>query len=39
VVPALAEGMSSGVADKMQSEFRPMLERMNETLEGLKTVI
>ena len=39
VVPALADGMSSGVADKMQSEFRPMLERMNETLESLKAVI
>ena len=39
VVPALADGMSSGVADKMQSEFRPMLQQMNGTLEGLKTVI
>lgn len=34
VVPTLAQGMSSGVADKMQSEFRPTMMRMNETLAG-----
>jgi hypothetical protein len=39
VVPALAEGMSSGVADKMQSEFRPTMQQMNSTLEGLKSAI
>jgi Mg2+ and Co2+ transporter CorA len=39
VVPALADGMSSGVADKMQAEFRPMLQQMNDTLEGLKAAI
>jgi ABC-type transporter Mla subunit MlaD len=39
VVPALAEGMSSGVADKLQSEFRPTMQQMNGTLESLKTAI
>ena len=39
VVPALAEGMSSGVAEKMQSEFRPTMQQMNDTLESLKTAI
>lgn len=39
VVPALAEGMSSGVADKMQSEFRPTMQQMNDTLDGLKSAI
>jgi hypothetical protein len=39
VVPALADGMSSGVADKMQSEFRPTMQQMNDTLEGLKSAI
>jgi hypothetical protein len=39
VVPALAEGMSSGVADKMQSEFRPTMQKMGDTLENLKTAI
>jgi len=39
VVPALAEGMSSGVAEKMQSEFRPTMQQMNDTLEGLKSAI
>jgi hypothetical protein len=39
VVPALADGMSSGVAEKMQSEFRPTMQQMNDTLEGLKTAI
>ena len=31
--------MSSGVAEKMQSEFRPTMERMTGTLEGLQTAI
>jgi Mg2+ and Co2+ transporter CorA len=31
--------MSSGVADKMQSEFRPTMQQMNDTLEGLKSAI
>ena len=39
VVPALAEGMSSGVAQKMQSEFRPTMLNMNDTLEELKAAI
>jgi ABC-type transporter Mla subunit MlaD len=39
VVPNLAAGMSSGVAEKMQSEFRPTMERMSNTLEGLQTAI
>ena len=39
VVPALASGMSSGVAEKMQSEFRPTMDRMSETLESLKAAI
>jgi hypothetical protein len=39
VVPDLAAGMSSGVAEKMQTEFRPTMERMTSTLEGLQTAI
>lgn len=39
VVPDLAAGMSSGVAEKMQSEFRPTMERMTNTLESLHTAI
>jgi ABC-type transporter Mla subunit MlaD len=39
VVPALADGMSTGVAEKMQSEFRPTMQQMNDTLEGLKSAI
>ena len=39
IVPALADGMSSGVAEKMQSEFRPTMQQMNGTLEDLKTAI
>jgi hypothetical protein len=39
VVPNLASGMSAGVADKLQSEFRPTMQRMNGTLESLKTAI
>jgi len=39
VVPDLAAGMSSGVAEKMQSEFRPTMERMGSTLETLQAAI
>ena len=39
VVPALADGMSSGVAQKMQSQFRPTMQHMNDTLEELKAAI
>src|SRR5207248_11481483 len=39
VVPDLAACMSSGVAEKMQSEFRPTMERMTGTLEGLHVAI
>jgi hypothetical protein len=39
VVPALSDGMSTGVAEKMQSEFRPTMQQMNDTLEGLKSAI
>ena len=39
VVPALADGMSTGVADKMQSEFRPTMQQMSSTLEGLRSAI
>lgn len=39
VVPALADGMSSGVATKMQSEFRPTMQQMNDTLDSLKAAI
>src|ERR1035441_6386187 len=39
VVPTLADGMSSGVAEKLQSEFRPTMQQMNGTLEGLKSAI
>ena len=31
--------MSAGVAEKMQSEFRPTMQQMNETLESLKAAI
>jgi ABC-type transporter Mla subunit MlaD len=31
--------MSSGVADKLQSEFRPTMQQMNDTLESLKSAI
>ncbi len=31
--------MSSGVADKLQSEFRPTMQQMNGTLESLKAAI
>jgi ABC-type transporter Mla subunit MlaD len=39
VVPGLAEGFSSGVARKMESEFRPTMQQMSETLGGLKSAI
>ena|ERR1035438_773094 len=39
VVPTLADGMSSGVAEKLQSEFRPTMQQMNGTLEDLKSAI
>ena len=39
VAPQLANAMSSGVAEKMQSEFRPTMQHMNDTLEGLKAAI
>src|ERR1017187_1759902 len=39
VVPVLADGMSSGVAQKMESEFRPTMQQMNVTLDGLKSAI
>ncbi len=39
VVPTLTSGMSSGVAEKLQSEFRPTMQQMNGTLESLKAAI
>jgi ABC-type transporter Mla subunit MlaD len=39
VVPTLTSGMSAGVADKLQSEFRPTMQQMNNTLESLKAAI
>ncbi|MGD0830101.1 MAG: hypothetical protein ABR907_04100 [Terracidiphilus sp.] len=39
VVPGLASGMSSGVADKLQSEFRPTMERMAGSLDQLQLAI
>jgi ABC-type transporter Mla subunit MlaD len=39
VVPALTSGMSSGVAEKLQSEFRPTMQQMNDTLDSLKAAI
>ena len=39
VVPALTDGMSSGVAEKMQDEFRPTMLHMGETLDSLKSAI
>ena len=39
VVPGLAEGFSSGVARKMETEFRPTMQQMSETLGGLKSAI
>ena len=39
VAPSLAIGMSSGVADKLQAEFRPTMERMSSTLDNLQSAI
>ena len=39
VVPGLASGMSSGVAEKLQSEFRPTMERMAGSLDQLQVAI
>ena len=39
VVPGLASGMSSGVAEKLQSEFRPTMERMASSLDQLQAAI
>lgn len=39
VVPGLASGMSSGVADKLQTEFRPTMERMAGSLDQLQAAI
>jgi len=39
VVPNLASGMSEGVAQQMQAEFRPTMDRMNQTLEDFKQTI
>ena len=39
VVPGLASGMSCGVAEKLQSEFRPTMERMAGSLDQLQAAI
>lgn len=39
VVPSLASGMSAGVAEKLQSEFRPTMERMAGSLDQLQSAI
>lgn len=39
VVPGLASGMSSGVAEKLQNEFRPTMERMGGSLDALQSAI
>jgi hypothetical protein len=39
VVPGLASGMSSGVAEKLQTEFRPTMERMAGSLDQLQAAI
>lgn len=39
VVPGLASGMSSGVADSLQSEFRPTMDRMAGSLDHLQAAI
>jgi ElaB/YqjD/DUF883 family membrane-anchored ribosome-binding protein len=39
VSPALADGVSSGMAGKLQDEFRPTMQRMNDTLEQLHSAI
>jgi hypothetical protein len=39
VVPSLASGVSLGVAEKLQTEFRPTMQQMSATLESLETTI
>jgi hypothetical protein len=39
VVPGLATGMSAGVAEKLQYEFRPTMERMAGCLDQLQAAI
>jgi hypothetical protein len=39
VAPGLASGMSSGVAEKLQNEFRPTMERMAGSLDALQSAI
>jgi hypothetical protein len=39
VTPGLAKDMSMGVADVLQAEFRPTMQRMGETLEDLHAAI
>jgi hypothetical protein len=39
VVPRLAAGMSSGVAESLQNEFRPTMERMAGSLDQLHAAI
>ncbi len=39
VVPGLATGMSDGFAGKLQAEFRPTMERMASSLDGLQGAI
>lgn len=39
VTPGLASGMSAGVAEKLQSEFRPTMERMAGSLDQLQSAI
>jgi hypothetical protein len=39
VVPGLASGMSSGVAEKLQNEFRPTMDRMVGSLDALQSAI
>lgn len=39
VSPALAEGVSNGMAGRLQDEFRPTMQRMNDTLEQLNSSI
>jgi ABC-type transporter Mla subunit MlaD len=39
VVPGLASGMSDGVAQKLQDEFRPTMDRMVGSLDALQSAI
>jgi hypothetical protein len=39
IVPDLAESMASGVAESMQEDFRPTMERMTDTLSALQNAI